>query len=262
MRFRRVIDDPDVSVDEIGEIVRADAPLSPSLLRLVNSAAYGLVREVTDTAEAVRYVGSTEVKNLSVAIAVKTGLIGKAPVCNSFDRRALWKNFVAAGLGAHVTATLRGLSAKKTAFSAGLLHQVGFVLLDTVLPYKLQFVFTEVEAGEKTLLQAEREIIGFTHGEVGVWLGEKWRFPPRPRTDALLRQALGSTTEPGALGRGPRGEQARDGDIAQLYRPLVPENRRTEPRSPERRPRVPRPGSPGAASELDCLSPPMRWVAA
>ena len=181
----RVIDDPDVSVDEIGEIVRADAPLSLSLLRLVNSAAYGLVREVTDTAEAVRYVGSTEVKNLSVAIAVKTGLIGKAPVCNSFDRKTLWKNFVAAGLGAHVTATLRGLSAKKTAFSAGLLHQVGFVLLDTVLPYKLQFVFTEVEGGEKTLLQAEREIIGFTHGEVGVWLGEKWEIP-RPVLEPML----------------------------------------------------------------------------
>lgn len=181
----RVIDDPDVSVDEIGEIVRADAPLSLSLLRLVNSAAYGLVREVTDTAEAVRYVGSTEVKNLSVAIAVKTGLIGRAPVCNSFERKAVWKNFMASGLGAHITATLRGLASKKTAFSAGLLHQVGLVLLDTVLPYKLQFAISEVAGGGKTLLGTEREVIGFTHGEVGVWLGEKWEIP-RPLLEPMI----------------------------------------------------------------------------
>lgn len=181
----RVIDDPDISVDEIGEIVRADAPLSLSLLRLVNSAAYGLVREVTDTAEAVRYVGSTEVKNLSVAIAVKTGLIGKAPVCNSFDRKVLWKNFMASGLGAHTAATLRGLASKKSAFSAGLLHQVGLVLLDTVLPYKLQFAITEVRSGEKSLVRAEREVIGFTHGEVGTWLGDKWEIP-RPLLEPML----------------------------------------------------------------------------
>ena len=181
----RVIDDPDVGVAEIAEIVRADAPLSLSLLRLVNSAAYGLVREVTDTVEAVRYVGSTEVKNLSIAIAVKTGLIGKSPVCNSFDRKTLWRNFVASGLGAHVTATLRGLPSKKTAFAAGLLHQVGFVLLDTVLPYKLQFVFTEVASGEKNLAQAEQEIIGFSHGEVGTWLGDKWEIP-RPLLEPML----------------------------------------------------------------------------
>ncbi len=173
----RIVDDPEVGAEEIGEIVQVDAALSLSLLRLVNSAAYGLMREVTNVSDAVKYVGSTEVKNLTIAIAVKTGLIGKAPVCNSFDRLALSRNFLTSGIAAHVVAEMRGLSCRKTAFAAGLLHQCGFLLIDAILPHRLQFYLSEVELGNEVFPKNEAEVVGVTHGEVGTWLATKWDIP-------------------------------------------------------------------------------------
>jgi HD-like signal output (HDOD) protein len=173
----KAIDDPETSAETVGDLVAMDAALSLSMLRLVNSAAYGLVRKVEKIQDTVVFIGFDEIKNLSVAIAMKTGLIGAAPICHTFHRKALWANFLAAAVASRMTGEALDLPEKGVAFSAGLLRDVGLLLLDGTYPHKLEFVITELATSDQTLCELEREVFGYTHGEVGMWLGEEWRIP-------------------------------------------------------------------------------------
>ncbi|MCA9726930.1 MAG: HDOD domain-containing protein [Candidatus Eisenbacteria bacterium] len=177
IRLLQVLEDPDSTVDQVAEVVSTDAALSLSLIRLVNSASFGLIRRLTDIREAVQFVGTNETKNLAIAVAVKTGLIGRMPSCHAFDRFKLWRHFVGTALGAHALACRLRHPAFRSAFTAGLLHDIGLVVLDRVFPHDLQFIVSELERKTVTLEEAEQHIIGFSHGEVGVWLGEQWDIP-------------------------------------------------------------------------------------
>lgn len=185
VRLLQVVDDPDSTVEQVGEIVSADAALSLSLLRLVNSASFGLVRRLTGIREAVQFVGTTETKNLAIAVAVKTGLIGRLPACHAFDRFKLWRHFVSTAICAHALAQRLRHPALRSAFTAGLFHDVGLLLLDRVFPHDLQFIVSEVGRVPVSLEEAERHVIGFTHGEVGVWLSEQWDVPRALRAPML-----------------------------------------------------------------------------
>lgn len=177
IRLLRVLEDPDSTVEQVGEVVSTDPALSLSLLRLVNSASFGLIRRLTDIREAVQFVGTTETKNLAIAVAVKTGLIGRVPACHAFDRFKLWRHLVGTAICAHALAQRLRHPALRSAFTAGLFHDVGLVLLDRVFPHDLQFIVSEVARVPVSLEEAETHVIGFTHGEVGVWLGEQWEIP-------------------------------------------------------------------------------------
>jgi HD-like signal output (HDOD) protein len=173
----RIIDDPDVTVDQIAEIVGADVSLSSALLRLVNSASFGLVRRLTNIREAVQFCGSAEIKDLAIATAVKTRLIGHEPVCHCFDRRRLWRHFVTTALSANLLATRLQHSDRGAAFAAGLLHDMGLLLVDRALPTQLRQVLDVVGRSPVSLEEAEEQVFGFTHGHVGVWIGEHWDIP-------------------------------------------------------------------------------------
>lgn len=173
----RIIDDPDVTVDQIAEMVGADASLSTAVLRLVNSASFGLVRRLTNIREAVQFCGSAEIKDLAIATAVKSGLIGHEPVCNCFDRLKLWRHFMTSALASNLLATRIAHPDRTSAFAAGLLHDVGLLLLDQVLPTQLRVALDAVSKQSVSLEEAETQVFGFTHGHVGVWIGEHWDIP-------------------------------------------------------------------------------------
>jgi HD-like signal output (HDOD) protein len=177
VRLLRVLEDPDSTVEQVGEVLSTDPALSLSLLRLVNSASFGLIRRLTDIREAVQFVGTTETRNLAIAVAVKTGLIGRVPACHAFDRFKLWRHFVGTAICSHALALRLRHPAQRSAFTAGLFHDVGLLLLDRVFPHDLQFIVSEVARVPVSLEEAERHVIGLTHGEVGVWLAEQWDIP-------------------------------------------------------------------------------------
>lgn len=201
----QVIDDPDVSMGRLAAIVGADAPLTTQLLRLVNSASFGLARPVDNIPDALHFVGVAETKSLAIALALKTGLIGRAPVSRTLDRAACWRHCLASALAAYEMARRSGYEAPNTAYAAGLLHDLGLLALDLLYADELrqahQSVIDQLRDSEERSAQvppsqvgatapgrlppafvdpredAERRFLGFTHAEAGAWLGREWGLP-------------------------------------------------------------------------------------
>ena len=193
IQLLQVIDDPEVSMSRLATIVGADAPLTTQLLRLVNSASFGLARQVDNIPDALHFVGVAETKNLAIALALKSNLLGRAPIQRTLDRRSCWRHLLATALISGELARHTEFPAPATAYAAGLLHDFGLLAIDQALGAELQEVETRLgetapegsaEADPAARLRdhdprpdVERQILGFTHREAGASLGREWGLP-------------------------------------------------------------------------------------
>ena len=154
--------------------------LTAEVLRLVNSAYFGLSREVTSINHAVVYVGINTVKNVAIALATK----GALPTKNKagLDMRQFWEHSLTVGIIAKKVMEARGGESKQDAnfFVAGLLHDIGKIIFAHFMPDDYKQVIDEIDEAPWSLtraLVAEKNILGFDHGEVGAVLAEKWKLP-------------------------------------------------------------------------------------
>jgi putative nucleotidyltransferase with HDIG domain len=169
------LSDPDSSALDLGKHIAADQSLSATLLRQVNSAYYGFYRRITDVKDAVVILGFREVQNMVMAAtAFRTFPRGRS----GYDRARLWRHSLASAMAAERVAKRVGLQLEGGYFSAGLLHDIGKVALDSMLPEHFdEAVKLALEQG-KPLYEVEPIVFGLDHAEVGGVLGEHWNLPP------------------------------------------------------------------------------------
>lgn len=177
------ISDPDSSALDLGKHIAADQSLSATLLRQVNSAYYGFYRRVTTVKDAVVILGFREVQNLVLAAsAFRTFAKSNSP----YNRNQLWRHSLATAMAAERIAKRLSLEADGSHFSAGLLHDIGKVALDSVYPDNFQEAVKRAVEEQRPLYEIEPEIFGMDHAEIGGVLGEHWNLPPL-LTEALRR---------------------------------------------------------------------------
>jgi HD-like signal output (HDOD) protein len=177
VRLWQIIDDPDTTVDDLAEIVEGDPGVTSGLLRVVNSASFGLNRHISSVREAIVYLGFGELKNLSIAIVVRTGILLRRPSMQTMDRSLLWRHCVGSGIVARYFAKATRKEKPDTAFVAGLLHDVGWMILDLALPREVLEVLNEAKVKKSHTEPCEYRRWGFTHSDVGAWLLKKWGLP-------------------------------------------------------------------------------------
>jgi len=170
----RLLQDEDFQVHELAECLQADPALASSVLRLVNSSYFGLVRHVGSLQQAVTYLGSRSLRLGVLSFGLLKHLARDTPalVYEDFWRRALTMASVASRLAARHRRAAGG-----EAYSAGLLADVGLLVLAQVdtRPY----VKLYERAGHSPLLvESERERYGFHHGQLGARLLQRWNLPP------------------------------------------------------------------------------------
>ena len=179
LRINALIEDPDAGTAEIGALVSEDAPLAAKVLRIANSAYYGLSGECVSTEHASTVLGIKVLKNIVTQVAV----------INQFDHlqgneyfsiQDLWDH---AGFTAHLCSKVAEKSTVLRAFSpeemyvCGLLHDVGkIVLMDGLGERYLELAKTAGEQGH-SLYQVERATLGFTHTDVGAVVANRWGLP-------------------------------------------------------------------------------------
>jgi len=171
--------DPDCELEEIVNIVRCDAALTAKVLKTVNSAAFGLVTTVESVDRAIYYLGSWLVAGLAIvdsaAQMMQKPLVGYEGESGTLWRHDLFTAFAAreiAGLGIDEIPT-------QTAFTAGLLHDIGKALVSEHLKGTAGQVLKSIEAGDsEDYLAAERELLGADHAEVGFEVAKVWGLPP------------------------------------------------------------------------------------
>jgi putative nucleotidyltransferase with HDIG domain len=165
------LDDPEVTPNEVAQIIQTDPSLAARVLRLANSPYFGLNGSVASCTQAIVVLGFSVIRSLSVSSAA--GLFGES---GRGMPENFWEHAAAVAAGASLVARHRGL-APGDAFSAGLLHDLGRALLFRHDPVTYQAL--EAQHGQDTLAlcDAERATFGLDHAEAAALVLEEWRLP-------------------------------------------------------------------------------------
>jgi HD-like signal output (HDOD) protein len=168
---------PDASLDKVGALISQDLVLSAKMLQVVNSAVFGLQMQVGKPVDAVLYLGMETTKSL-VLLAHTFSYFDKVKTADfSVDR--LWRHSVTAGKFAEQIARAEGASVEVTgqSFTAGMLHDIGKLLLAANLPVEFKAMLQQAKAGQLSLDEVETATLGVAHGELGACLLGIWGLP-------------------------------------------------------------------------------------
>jgi putative nucleotidyltransferase with HDIG domain len=166
-------DDRSSAVD-VARVLMTDQSTSSRILRLANSAHFGLTRRIATVREAVVIIGYRQVRQLALGISIMDKFIQSA--AGSFDVSGLWIHAVAVGCGARMLAHKVGVD-REEAFLCGLLHDLGKTVLAVAKPEGYVRVLDMTSDGQTPVYRAEREVFGFEHSHVGAMVMEAWNLP-------------------------------------------------------------------------------------
>lgn len=176
--------DINCSQKELVEVIKNDPVFTLKILRLVNSAYFGLAQEVTSIHHASVYLGLNTLKNVALGLAA-IGTIPKKSVAG-LDMGAFWLHSLAVAAASRMLGERLGATPDEAGdyFAAGLLHDIGKVVFALYLSEEFQTAMELATDPGKSLLEAETEVIGMTHADIGALLAEKWNLP-RELKDAI-----------------------------------------------------------------------------
>ena len=181
LKLIQVVNDPRSTVNDIVETIRYDQAATTHMLRLCNSAYWGLPREIHSLNEAIRFLGMMKVLQLVMAIH-SNALLSRGQAGYSLPPGVLWKHSVAVALASSAFAQRVKLENANAAFTAGLLHDIGKVVLNEHVAEEFREIVTRITEQKVGFTDAEREVLGFSHAEIGARVAEKWQLP-----DAIAR---------------------------------------------------------------------------
>ena len=171
-----LMDNPKSSASDMCNLISKDMAVSSKVLKVVNSAYYGFSQPITDIKNAIVCLGFDAVRDIALSIAIFDKLGRKGQV-GQFNRTKFWEHSLGVGITAKIIAGKVSYKCSDKVFISGVLHDMGKVVLDMYTPD--EFVATIEKTSKEDILfnEAEKEVYGFTHSEVGRWLAEVWKLP-------------------------------------------------------------------------------------
>ncbi|MCA9242840.1 MAG: HDOD domain-containing protein [Phycisphaerales bacterium] len=176
-RIVEVVEDPKSTAQDMHEIVKNDPALATKILKVVNSAFYGLPSQIGSLDRAIVMLGLSAVKNIALAASLSR-LFRPGSISERFSARDLWEHCIAVGVTSRLIADKAlGNGQAEEAFVAGLVHDIGLLVEYQLFPDQLKQVADRCEQNPQDFLQAENEIIGADHQQFGAAIAAKWKFP-------------------------------------------------------------------------------------
>lgn len=180
VKLNEVMARSDASVADVAKVVGADPAVATNVLRIVNSAYYGLQVRVSSVSLAISVMGFNMTKKVALKAAVFSAFGKRRERIQHFDPLAFWKHAVFTGVAARTLATRSATFADmhpEDAYIAGLLHDIGkIILMEKTAPRYLAMLRKSVQQGRREI-DVETEDFGFTHADVGSVLAVKWALP-------------------------------------------------------------------------------------
>ncbi|NQT38345.1 MAG: HDOD domain-containing protein [Planctomycetes bacterium] len=175
LQIIEVANNPSSGAADLLDAVEYDAALATRIVRTVNSSYYSLQNKVADLKLAITLLGFKEIRNL--AMTANVAQLFKADAdCGNYSRQALWTHLVATGTTARLIAERCRKAVPREAYLAGLLHDLGLILIDQYLNKPFLQVL-DVLAEDTPLCGVEEEILGFNHMQLGEYVASQWRLP-------------------------------------------------------------------------------------
>lgn len=170
---------PSCAPKELVGVIEHDPILTVKILKLVNSAYFGLAREITSVKQSIVYVGLNTIKNVAISIATIGVLPNKSP--SGYSLEQFLNHTLTTAAIARVLARRNGVDSKDLGdyFVSSLLHDIGQLMMAQLLPKGFQKVQQLLESKPMQLFEAEKRVFGVDHAEVGALLAERWQLPPQ-----------------------------------------------------------------------------------
>ncbi len=189
-----VANDPMACSDDLLDAVRLDAALAARIMRTVNSSYYALRNKVDELKMAITLLGFKEIRNLAITAYVAQ-LFKESEGYGTYSRRGLWNHLIGAGSVARLIAESSGEVPPREAYLAGLLHDIGLILLDQYLHEPFCRVVDNLSPDADSL-DAETELLGFDHSELGGYVMLQWKLPEYLAATAIHHHMPESYTGP------------------------------------------------------------------
>ena len=177
MKIIALVEDPDSTAQDLNKVISNDPALGARILKVVNSAFYGLPGQIGSINRAIVLLGLNAVKNIAIAASLAK-LFRGGRIAPGFEARDLWTHSIASATGTRLLAEKAGLGLPDEAFLTGLIHDIGILVEIQARRSKFVEAFDLLEKDPgMTLRQAEATTLGATHEQFGMALCKSWKFP-------------------------------------------------------------------------------------
>jgi HD-like signal output (HDOD) protein len=175
-KAREILGDPKSSAQDVAGILETDQAIAAKVLKMANSAYYGLMGRVSSIQHASVVLGYKTLAEI-VTLAGGSGVLGGT--LEGYDQEAgdLWRHSLGVAFGSKIIASRKHPALANDAFAAGLIHDVGKLVLDPYVKERKEAFQAFMAEEQRSFLQAEKEILGFDHGEIAFELCKAWNVP-------------------------------------------------------------------------------------
>lgn len=178
-KVMQIVNDAHSSAEDVAKFISKDIALTSKVLRLANSAFYGIPRSISSVNSAIVILGFNTIRSLVLSASVLK-VFPQKPGAAAFDRKAFWKHSFMVGIAARMVAQAyrkHKLVDVEMAFSAGLLHDIGKLILEQFAEKEYQTVVKAALEKNLPLHVVEKAVLGLDHAEVSGMLVDKWQMP-------------------------------------------------------------------------------------
>lgn len=170
----QLLDNPDVSVEEVADLMLSDQVMTARVMKLINSPVYKPAQEITSLKRALVYLGLRHVRELALTTSVINAFDGTS---GALELNAFWEHSFGVGMVSKIIAQKIGYQDLEKAYIAGIIHDLGEVFLSNFLREPFLEVLEYIKLHPVKLVDAEAELLGTTHCEIGLCMARKWNFP-------------------------------------------------------------------------------------
>jgi putative nucleotidyltransferase with HDIG domain len=171
-----LVDNPKTSASSLARLIYTDQALTARILKLANSAYYGFSREISTVNMAIVVLGFNTVKEMGLSLTVLE-VFKDSSGNDLFDISRFWQHSIACGSASRMIAKKFRYHLVSEAFVAGLIHDIGKLILKQYMHKEFGEIIEKTSHGEMSLDEAEKQTVGATHSRIGAWLAEKWNLP-------------------------------------------------------------------------------------
>ncbi|MEW6740654.1 MAG: HDOD domain-containing protein [Nitrospirota bacterium] len=164
-----VIENPRISLNEIGSFISNDPVLTSRVLKVVNSPVYGFPGRISSVSQALILLGLNVVKGMLLGVSVFEAM-QKTMV-------GLWEHSLGCAVTARIIAKKKELKEPEEVSVAALLHDIGKVVLGLKFPDEYKKIMSDAETKDIFIFDAEKNYFGINHADAGAWIAQKWNFP-------------------------------------------------------------------------------------
>lgn len=176
-RVMGLLADPDTDVRALAEVIQYDEVITANVLKICNAPYFGLARKISSLREALVVIGDENLKDIIITSSSAGFYKGAVGAGYQLEQGDLWRHSVAVAIMTKLLVGKVPEVDRAAAFTAGLLHDIGKRFLSSFVSDDFERIMAKVGEGESSFVEAEKEVLGITHAELGGIVLKRWEFP-------------------------------------------------------------------------------------